>query len=255
MIKKIVGRALELVSITGADRAKVDILVDNIRYDYIAPQVTCSYAASIIDHTTLLFDATKTDIEKLCSEAKEYEFKAVCVNPLWVSLAKKLRKELGASYLIAATANFPLGASSAKAGYEEAKQATKDGADEIDLVASIGFIKSGYFKEAYTAMAQVASTGAYLKVILEMSALSKTEKLDAVLLAFFAGAHMIKTSTGVNGKASPEDVKILRKIAGATLGVKAAGGIRDAETFRAMVEAGANRIGSSGSLKIMEELK
>ncbi len=254
MKKQIWERAELLNKEIGFDNKKMEELKSNLNKNWIAPEITKDFVSSLIDHTILSFNATISNIEKVCNEAKEHNFKAICINPVWIKDAVEFRKSLNANFLIATVVDFPLGASSLASRIAETKQALEDGADEIDLVISIGLLKSGKFKETYELMKNVANLGGYLKVILEISELSGDEKIDATLLAFFAGADMLKTSTGVNGKATIEDVKILRAIAGETLGVKAAGGIRNLETLTKMVEAGASRIGASSSVKIMAEI-
>ena len=253
MKEKIKNRAIELAKIIGIDEAKVNSLYKNIDSVYQSPETDAALAASMIDHTILSFNAKRSDVERICVEAAENNFKAVCINPVWIKFAAQIRKELGAKFLIATVVDFPLGASNVASRIEETKQALADGADEIDLVISIGFLKSGMVEETYRMMKEVALTECYLKVILETSELEEDEKIDAAVLAYFAGAQMLKTSTGVNGKATVDDVKLLRMVAGSELGVKAAGGIRDKETLLNMVEAGADRIGCSSSVKIINE--
>ncbi len=209
---------------------------------------------SCIDHTNLTFDATSSVIETLCDDAYTQGFGAVCVNPVWVRSAFARRNTLNASYKIASVIDFPLGASSLSARREEAKDALKNGADELDIVLSIGLLKTKYYRAVYDLLRVAIESGGFAKVILEMSSLTYEEKIHAALLAVMAGADMLKTSTGVNGKASMEDVALLRTVACGTLGVKAAGGIRTLNTVKDMIAAGADRIGASASLDIMNEL-
>jgi deoxyribose-phosphate aldolase len=216
------------------------------------PEITRETAAGAIDHTILSVNAAESDIIRICQEALDFGFKAVCINPVWIKTAADFRKSKGARFRIATVIDFPLGASTAAAKEAESKQAELDGADEIDVVINIGLIKSGKLKECFDILKNTIKTDIYVKVILETSALSEEEKIDAALIAVFAGADMLKTSTGVNGKAAVEDVRLLRAVAGNRLGVKAAGGIRDKETLVAMMEAGADRIGCSSSVSIME---
>lgn len=253
MKEKIMSRAVELAEILGIDNSLVKKLNENVDSVYEVPETDALKAASMIDHTVLSFNATSTDIERVCEEARLNSFKAICINPVWIKFAAEKRKELGAKFLIATVVDFPLGASNLNSRVEETRQAVKDGADEIDLVISIGLLKSGMVKETYRLMKEVADTKCFLKVILEISELKENEKIDAVVLACFAGADMLKTSTGVNGKAAVEDVTLLRLVAGNELGVKAAGGIRDKQTLLDMVKAGADRIGCSSSVKIIKE--
>lgn len=253
MKEKIMSRAVELAEILGIDNSLVKKLNENVDSVYEVPETDALKAASIIDHTVLSFKAIAADIEKVCREAHSNRFKAICINPVWINFAAEKRKELGAKFLIATVVDFPLGASNLNSRVEETRQAVKDGADEIDLVISIGLLKSKMVKETYRLMKEVADTKCFLKVILEISELKENEKIDAVVLAYFAGADMLKTSTGVNGKATVEDVMLLRLVAGNELGVKAAGGIRDKQTLLNMVKAGADRIGCSSSVNIIKE--
>jgi len=253
MKKKITSRAVELAEVLGIDKGLVKKLNENVNSVYEVPETDALKAASLIDHTVLSFNATASDVEKVCTEAHSNHFKAICINPVWIKFAAEKRKELGAQFLIATVVDFPLGASSLNSRVGEARQAVADGADEIDLVISVGFLKSGMVKETYQLMKGVADTKCFLKVILEISELKENEKIDAAVLAYFAGADMLKTSTGVNGKAEIEDVILLRAVAGNELGVKAAGGIRDKQTLLDMVKAGADRIGCSSSVKIIKE--
>lgn len=250
MKDKLLKRAIELSAIIDIDSAKMDELKKNLAFNYVAPVMDKVKAADMIDHTILSFNADAAKVDSIVDEAIKYNFKAICINPVWIKRANERRKNN--KFLIATVIDFPLGASTAEMRIAEAAQALKDGADELDLVISVGLLKSGMIKETFELMKCVRSLGGFLKVILEISELNENEKLDAALLAFFAGANMLKTSTGVNGSAKVEDVKILRAVAGETLGVKAAGAIRDKETLLAMVKAGANRIGCSSSIKIYE---
>ncbi len=219
---------------------------------YNCGEIDVKTAVNAIDHTILSFNATENDIIRVCEEAGVNSFKAICINPVWIKTACEWRKRNGYKFLIATVVDFPLGASSLNARIAETKQAVTDGADEIDVVINIGLLKSGKLKETYKNLKEViASTKSFYKVILETSALSVEEKIDAALISVFAGADMLKTSTGVNGKASVDDVRLLRTIAGKRLGVKAAGGIRDKETLVQMMKAGADRIGCSSSVNII----
>lgn len=219
---------------------------------YSCGDIDVETAVNAIDHTILSFNATENDIIRVCEEAGMNGFKAICINPVWVKSACEFRKNKGYSFLIATVVDFPLGASSLNARIAETKQAVTDGADEIDIVINIGLLKSGKIQETYKNLKEViASTESFYKVILETSSLSVEEKIDAALISVFAGADMLKTSTGVNGKASVDDVRLLRTVAGKRLGVKAAGGIRDKETLVQMMKAGADRIGCSSSANII----
>jgi deoxyribose-phosphate aldolase len=209
----------------------------------------------LIDHTLLKTDASVEQIEKLCQEAMQYKFFSVCVNSCYVGLAKTLLD--GSDVKVATTIGFPLGAMSTKAKTFEVEQALKDGADEFDMVINVGWLKSKFYRLVQQDIEDVveAACGHTVKVIIETCYLTEDEKKIASSLAVAAGAHFVKTSTGFgSGGATVEDVKLIRSIVGPNVGVKASGGIRDAATLKAMVEAGANRIGASASVKIMEEL-
>ncbi|MBO4699247.1 deoxyribose-phosphate aldolase [bacterium] len=248
----VLERARELAEILEIPQIEVEKIRENLDCSYIPPEITKEAAAKAVDHTVLSFNAVENDIVRICNEAQKYGFKAVCINPVWIKTAVSIRKQLNADFLIATVIDFPLGASTSAAKTAEAIQAAIDGADEIDVVINIGLLKSRRFKECFEILKSTMKTKAYVKVILETSELSDDEKVYAALIAVFAGADMLKTSTGVNGKATVEDVRLLRMIAGSRLGVKAAGGIREKETLVAMMKAGADRIGCSSSVKIME---
>jgi len=214
--------------------------------------------ARYIDHTNLKPYATKEDIIKLCEEAKEHNFYAVCVNPYRVKLAKEQLKETDIK--VASVIGFPLGATPTEVKVFEAKKALEDGADELDMVINIGALKDKdyeYVKKDIAEVVKVAhEKGAIVKVIIETCYLTDEEKEIACKLAMEAGADFVKTSTGFgSGGATVEDVRLMRKVVGDKLGVKAAGGIRTYEKAIAMIEAGANRIGTSSGVKIVEGKK
>ncbi|MGN1295156.1 MAG: deoxyribose-phosphate aldolase [Bacilli bacterium] len=211
--------------------------------------------AKYIDHTLLKPDCKDENIEKLCCEAREYNFKSVCINPSYIPLCKKLLQ--GSDVLVCTVVGFPLGATSTYSKVEETKKAVEDGADEIDMVINISRLKEK--DDAYTLneikALKEACQGRTLKVIIETCLLSEEEKVRACLLAKEAGADFVKTSTGFStGGATKEDIALMRKTVGPTMGVKASGGVRDAKGFMDMVNAGATRIGASAGIKIMEEL-
>lgn len=213
--------------------------------------------ARYIDHTNLKPYATKEDIIKLCDEAIQYGFYAVCVNPYRVKLAKDYLREKGADVRVASVIGFPLGATPTEVKVFEAKKALDDGADELDMVINIGALKDGdyeYVKRDIEEVVKVAhEKGAKVKVIIETCYLTDEEKVKACELAKEAGADFVKTSTGFgSGGATVEDVKLMRKVVGPDMGVKASGGIRTYEQAVAMIEAGANRIGTSSGVKIVE---
>ncbi|ACB85171.1 deoxyribose-phosphate aldolase [Natranaerobius thermophilus] len=216
--------------------------------------MTINNINSFIDHTQLKPEATPGQIEKLCQEAIDYKFKAVCVNPVHVNLAANLLKD--SEVEIASVVGFPLGASATDVKEYEAKKAVEHGASEIDMVINIGLLKNEQDMEVIEDISSVVNTvpvGIVVKVIIETCLLSDEEKIKACELAKRAGAHYVKTSTGFSSSgATVEDVKIMKKTVGEKLGVKASGGIRDLETAQKMIEAGATRIGASKSVEIVK---
>ncbi len=209
-----------------------------------------------IDHTLLAADATEDRIRKLCAEAREYKFASVCVNSCWVKFcAEELR---GSGVSVCTVVGFPLGAMSTKAKAFEAECAVTDGADEVDMVINIGALKDGRYSEVEDDIAAVkkACGKKLLKVIIECCLLTEAEKVEACELSEKAGADYVKTSTGFSKSgATAEDVALMRRTVGTRLGVKAAGGIRDAETAKKMIEAGASRLGCSAGIAIMKGLE
>lgn len=208
------------------------------------------------DHTLLAANATRSEVEQLCKEAKEYDFMSVCVNPYFVPLAKK--ELAGSDVEVCTVIGFPLGQMSTKAKVFEANDAVKMGADEVDMVINVSALKDQDYDYVRNEIHEIkkACEGKLLKVILECCYLSKEEIKKASELVKEAGADFVKTSTGFGkGGAKAEDVKIMRETVGSDMGVKAAGGIHTLADFKAMVDAGANRIGCSHSIQIMEESK
>ncbi len=206
-----------------------------------------------IDHTLLKPDATENQIDRLCAEARENCFFGVCVNGAWVRHARRLLE--GTSVRVVCTAGFPLGAMSCGAKCFETKAAVLDGADEVDFVINIGRLKQGDDRYVQQEISDVVKTaaGRPVKVILETCLLSKEEIIRACRLTIDGGAHFVKTSTGFGaGGATIADVKLMRETVGLDFGVKAAGGIRDAKTALAMIEAGATRLGTSASVAIVK---
>ncbi|MGE3608653.1 MAG: deoxyribose-phosphate aldolase [Bacteriovoracaceae bacterium] len=208
-----------------------------------------------IDHTLLKAEATKTQIEKLCLEAREYDFFSVCVNSYYVKLAKQLLS--GSDVKVCTVVGFPLGASTMETKRFEAMKAVAEGAKEIDMVLNISAVKSGewqYVLDDMSSLAQVChQQGALLKVILETCLLTDEEKKKACELAVKAGVDFVKTSTGFStAGATVEDVKLMRSIVGPNMGVKASGGIRNAKIAAKMIEAGATRLGTSASVDIIK---
>lgn len=212
--------------------------------------------ASMIDHTILKPEASKSDIEKLCKEAKEYKFKAVCVNPFYVSLCKELLK--GTDVKIATVIGFPLGANTKEVKAFEAKDAISNGADEVDMVINIGALKDGDLetvKEDIDEVVRVSKASVKVKVIIETALLNKEEKIKACELVMHSEADFVKTSTGFSsGGATLEDVELMKSIVKDNIQIKASGGIRDLQTARDMIEKGASRLGTSSGVKIVKSL-
>lgn len=205
-----------------------------------------------IDHTLLAANATTNQIVRLCDEAIEHGFYAICVNSSYVSLANSCL--MGTNVKLAATIGFPLGASSSEAKVSEARLAVKEGADEIDMVINIGFLLDGKMERVKEEIAAVkkAIDGRILKVIIETCYLTSDEILIASKLVAEAGADFVKTSTGFGSRgASTNDVKIMKQAIGDKIKIKASGGIRDAETAREYISLGADRIGTSSGIKII----
>ncbi len=210
-----------------------------------------------IDHTLLKADATPEQIKKLCAEAKEYDFASVCVNSCYVPLASELLK--GSGTKVCCVVGFPLGAMLSEAKAEETRLAVEAGAEETDMVINVGMAKAGnwdYVKSDIAAVVAAAHPKAIVKVIIECCLLTDEEKVSACLAAKEAGADFVKTSTGFSTHgATEEDVKLMRKTVGDSMGVKAAGGIRAYADAVKMISAGANRLGASAGIAIMEQAK
>ncbi len=208
--------------------------------------------ASFVDHTLLKPDATRDQIIQLCEEAKQHQFFSVCINPYWVSEAAKQLRE--SPVKVCTVVGFPLGATTTESKVFETRQAIQEGASEIDMVLNIGALKSGDTDKVQMDIEQVvaAASGNTVKVILEIGLLSDEEIVQASTIAKAAGAHFVKTSTGFGfGGATEQAVRLMRQTVGTELGVKASGGIRDAEIVKKMIDAGANRIGASSSVAIV----
>lgn len=212
--------------------------------------------AKYIDHTLLKADAQKGQIEELCKEAKEYGFASVCVNPTWVALSSELLK--GTDVKVCTVIGFPLGATTSETKAFETKNAIENGATEVDMVINIGALKSGDTKlveDDIRAVVEAAKGKALTKVIIETSLLTEEEKVTAIELSVKAGADFVKTSTGFStGGATVEDIRLMRKTVGPNIGVKASGGVRNAEDANNMIEAGATRIGASSGIAIVKGL-
>ena len=212
--------------------------------------------AGMIDHTLLKPDATRREIETLCREAKEFGFASVCVNPTWVATCARLVR--GSSVAVCSVVGFPLGATTADTKQYETRRAIFDGAREIDMVINVGALKSGDLHLVESDIRAVTSacleTNVLSKVIIETALLTDEEKVTACTLAKAAAADFVKTSTGFGpGGATAEDVALMRRIVGEDMGIKASGGVRTLEGVKAMVAAGATRIGASAGVRIVQQ--
>ena len=219
--------------------------------------ITAQELGQMIDHTLLKADATYQQVETLCREALEYRFASVCVHPIHVT--RCVTALAGSSVNVCTVAGFPLGTNLSRTKAYEAQRAIELGASEIDMVMNIGALKSNDLEAVERDIAAVAAvchdSGAICKVIIETCLLTDAEKATACRLSQAAGADFVKTSTGFStGGATSEDVRLMRRTVGPDMGVKAAGGIRAYETVAAMIAAGANRIGASASVNIIQEL-
>lgn len=207
----------------------------------------------MIDHTLLKPESTKEQIIKLCEEAREYKFATVCIHPSWVSTAAK--KLEGSNVGITTVIGFPLGATSTFTKVAETRDAIASGATEVDMVIHIGALKSQDHTTVLKDISQVvraANGQAVVKVIIETGFLTDEEKEKACLLAKEAGADFVKTSTGFGpGSATVADIKLMRETVGQEMGVKASGGVRDRDSAKQMIAAGASRIGASAGIAIV----
>jgi deoxyribose-phosphate aldolase len=214
--------------------------------------------AAMIDHTLLKPDATRTQIEELCREAAQFKFATVCVNPTWVATCARLLAGSGVG--VCSVVGFPLGATTPDVKGYETRRAIFDGAREIDMVINVGALKSGDLRlverdiEAVTV--PCGDCGALSKVIIEAALLTDDEKVTACTIAKAAGADYVKTSTGFGpGGATAADVALMRRVVGAEMGIKAAGGVRDLESMKALIAAGATRVGASAGVKIVQQAR
>jgi deoxyribose-phosphate aldolase len=212
--------------------------------------------ASLIDHTLLKPEATDEDIKKLCAEAAKYHFASVCVNPTWVRVAACALQ--GSGVPVCTVIGFPLGATLPDVKAYEARRAIQDGAREVDMVINVGALKSGddclVEHDIHTVVEAAHEYSITTKVIIETALLTDDEKVRACQAAKRAGADFVKTSTGFSkGGATVSDILLMRRTVGPGLGVKASGGVKNLEDARAMVEAGATRIGASVGVKIAQE--
>ncbi|MCE4988356.1 deoxyribose-phosphate aldolase [Staphylococcus haemolyticus] len=212
--------------------------------------------AKFIDHTLLKPESTRQQIDQIIDEAKEYNFKSICVNPTHVKYAAERLND--SDVLVCTVIGFPLGATTTATKIFETEDAIKNGASEIDMVINIGALKDGRFEDVQKDIEGVvgAANGKTVKVIIETVLLSDEEKVKASELAKAAGADFVKTSTGfAGGGATPEDVKLMKDTVGDELEVKASGGVRSLEDFNKMIDAGATRIGASAGVQIIQGLE
>ncbi len=212
--------------------------------------------AWMIDHSLLRPQSTRVELKKLCGEALQYGFKAVCVNPIHVADAFSILK--GSDVIVCSVIGFPFGTHPPQIKATETREVIRLGAREIDMVIQVGALKEGRNPEVVEDIRAVveAASGCPVKVILETCYLTEEEKIRGCKLAMEAGASFVKTSTGFGSAgATVEDVKLMRKVIGKNSGLKAAGGIRTLEDALKMIEAGANRLGLSGSMAIIREME
>jgi deoxyribose-phosphate aldolase len=230
----------------GADR-----ISSSEKMTHVAPDV-----AALIDHTMLKPEATRDEIVKLAREAKQFQFASVCVNPYWIPV---VASELaGTSVKTCTVVAFPLGATPSIIKVAEARQTIRDGAQEVDMVINVGALRSGDLDTVLDDVRAVTEAchagGAIVKVILETALLDDNQKVMACSLCKIAGADFVKTSTGFSKSgATAHDVALMRSVVGPDVGVKASGGIRTLADLKTMTTAGANRIGASASVKIVQE--
>ncbi|HCT0575625.1 TPA: deoxyribose-phosphate aldolase [Staphylococcus pseudintermedius] len=209
-----------------------------------------------IDHTLLKPESTRAQIDKIIEEAKAYHFKSICINPTHIAYAAE--KLADSDVLVCTVIGFPLGANTTETKVFETEDAIRKGADEIDMVINIGALKDQRYDDVQKDIEAVvkAAEGKTVKVIIETALLTEEEKVKASELTKAAGAHFVKTSTGFSmGGATPEDVKLMKDTVGESVEVKAAGGVRNLEDFKAMIDAGATRIGASAGVQIMQGLE
>src|SRR5687768_12967276 len=238
------------------DRLRGVIEAGATRLGLHAPGGATSGVASMIDHTLLKPDAALKDIQALCREAADYSFASVCVNPTWVAECARLLA--GTAVKVCSVVGFPLGATTADTKQYETRRVIFDGAREVDMVINVGALKSGDLRvverdiEAVTLPCR--ESGVLSKVIIEAALLTDEEKITACTLAKAAGADYVKTSTGFGpGGATAADVALMRRVVGDEMGVKAAGGVRDLDGLKAMVAAGATRVGASAGVRIVQQ--
>ena len=219
--------------------------------------ITREKIASLIDQTLLKPDATKDDIRRLCREAMDYGFWSICINPSYIPLAASILQDT--EIKICSVVSFPLGANTPEVKAFEAEKALRDGANEIDMVINLGALKSGDYELVKRDIRSVVEQGIrfqrgiIVKVIIETGLLIDSEKALACKVVKESGANFVKTSTGINSRgATVQDVEFIRRLVGPEFGVKASGGIRTYEDAIKLIEAGANRIGTSSGVSIIK---
>lgn len=227
--------------------------VKNISSENKNTDITTQEMARYIDHTLLKPDAVDSQFDQLCEEAKKYNFYSVCVNSSWVSyVAKKVR---GSNVKVCSVVGFPLGETDSRSKAFETRNAIESGAHEIDMVISVGALKSGnvkYVEDDIRAVKRACRNNTVLKVILETSLLEEQEKVIACEICKKVDVDFVKTSTGFGGGgASVEDIQLMRRVVGPDMGVKASGGIRDFKSAVALIKAGATRIGAGAGVAII----
>lgn len=229
---------------------KIKEYKENYKPQFI--EVSDIEVSKFIEHTNLKPTATEEDIIKLCEEAKEYNFRGVCVNPSFVPLVKDQLD--GTDVKVVTVIGFSLGANATEVKAFEAKKAVEDGADEVDMVIHIGYLKTGDYDYVFEDISSVVNAAKVpVKVIIETCYLTDEEKIAACLIAKEAGAAFVKTSTGFGTHgAKVEDVNLMRWVVGNELGVKASGGIRTYEDAINMIKAGANSLGTSSGISIVK---
>ncbi len=237
--------AVQNIIQTGADRIAAG--------PGIGEELPNNEIARMIDHTLLKPEATPDDVAKLCSEARDYHFASVCINPSYVKQSYEILKDTDVK--VCTVIGFPLGATTTEVKRWEAEQALEEGAEEIDMVIHVGKLKAGDVDYVFNDINQVVRAahkhGAICKVIIETALLTDEEKVKACLISKEARADFVKTSTGFSkGGATAGDVALMKYVVGSAMGVKASGGIRSAEDARKMIASGADRIGASASVKI-----
>ncbi|MBK8050095.1 MAG: deoxyribose-phosphate aldolase [Anaerolineales bacterium] len=213
--------------------------------------------ARMIDHTLLKPDAVEEQVRVLCTEGQEYEFASVCVHATWVPLCVQLLA--GSDVMVCSVVGFPMGATLPAVKAYEVEQVAALGAQEVDMVMNVGRLRDGDYalvlRDIQAVVDAAHDNGLGAKVILETALLTDAEKIAACVICQAAGADFVKTATGFNGGgATVEDIALMRRVVGNKIGVKAAGGVRSAADALAMIAAGANRIGTSGGVKIVQEM-